>query len=153
MELTEQQKDTLRQIYGARGDVLEAVMVKRPIDCGVDERRARTAARECTNRIWRNSMRARSRRRSGVVTAAGVGSTRSTPVGHAPGVVVEVFKLATHAETSARHQLLTSNPEAGGMPEYTCAPSHCVQTDPPPDILSDRSARSAAGVLLGSQMK
>jgi hypothetical protein len=56
MELTDSQKQALRQMYLSKGDALESLMVSRMMDRGVDEESAHRAARECSNRIWRNSM-------------------------------------------------------------------------------------------------
>jgi len=56
MQLTDSQKQALRQMYLSKGDVFESLMVTKMMDRGVNEQTARSAARECSNRIWRNSM-------------------------------------------------------------------------------------------------
>ena len=95
MDLTEEQKDIVKQLYRAKGDVFEAVIVERLVDRGIPEDEARRAARECSNRIWRNSMT------SGALTGVLIG-TVFTPV-------VGAFAGSSMAAFVGYQTLLTSN--------------------------------------------
>ena len=79
MELTEEQKQTLRNLYYSKGDVLQAAMVERLVARGVDEDEAVQAARICSNRIWRNSMA------SGAFTGVVLGALFTPVVGGVAG--------------------------------------------------------------------
>jgi hypothetical protein len=48
--------NTVRQVGRAKGDVFEAMMVHGLVARGISEDRARSAARQCSNQIWRNGM-------------------------------------------------------------------------------------------------
>src|SRR4051812_36101929 len=63
----------LRRMFLAKGDAVEAAIAEGLVRRGVDEQDATDAARECSNRIWRNSMAA------GAVTGVIVGAI-GTPV-------------------------------------------------------------------------
>ena len=56
MKLSNEQIATLRQLYLAKGDVLEAAMTERLINRGIDEESARSAARQCSRKILTNSL-------------------------------------------------------------------------------------------------
>lgn len=47
---------TVRMFGKAKADPFEAVMVEGLLARGISEERAREAARECSNRIWRNGI-------------------------------------------------------------------------------------------------
>lgn len=96
MKLTEEHKLALRQIYYAKGDVLESLMTDGLVKRGVPEDRARQAARECSNRIWRNSMA------SGALTTLLV-STIGTPLagGFAGGSVAVAAGVGTFLTSDA----------------------------------------------------
>ena len=49
-------QETIRRLYLAKGDVVEAAIVEGLIRRGVTEASAQGAARECSNRMWRNGM-------------------------------------------------------------------------------------------------
>jgi hypothetical protein len=96
MQLTEEHKKALGQLYFAKGDVLEAILTERLVGRGVSEADAREAARECSNRIWRNSME------SGALATLLIG-TIGTPVagGFAGGSTAVVVGLGTFLTSDA----------------------------------------------------
>jgi hypothetical protein len=79
MGLSAQQIGVLKQIYRAKGDLLEAAMAERLISRGVDEETARSAARKCANKIWKNGML------SGAATTVVLGSLFTPVVGGIAG--------------------------------------------------------------------
>lgn len=64
---------SVRRLYVANGDAVEAAIAEGLIRRGVDEGEAHAAARECSRRVWRNGMM------SGAVTGVIVGAI-GTPV-------------------------------------------------------------------------
>lgn len=55
MELGVERMRIVKDLALAKGDVLETIMVERLLERGLDPEMARAAARECSNRIWRNA--------------------------------------------------------------------------------------------------
>ena len=85
MELSESQRAALRALYLARGDALEALMIDRLVARGVDEDRARAAARSCARKIWQNSLL------SGGATTLIVGTLFTPAVGAIAGSSMAVL--------------------------------------------------------------
>jgi hypothetical protein len=85
MELTESQMQALKKMYQAKGDALEALMFDRLVQRGIDEEAARKAARECSNRIWRNGMA------SGAFAGVVLGSIFTPVVGGFAGSSLAVY--------------------------------------------------------------
>jgi hypothetical protein len=99
MDLTDSQKETLRRIYFAKGDVFEAFMVDGLIARGIDENEAREAARQCSNRVWRNSMA------SGAFAAVVLGSLYTPFVGAIAGsslAGIVGFQTLLHSEACSQ---------------------------------------------------
>jgi hypothetical protein len=65
---------TLKKLGQAKADPFEMAMVERLVRRGIDEESARNAARECSNRIWRNGML------SGAAAAVVVGAVGKMPL-------------------------------------------------------------------------
>jgi hypothetical protein len=98
MELSEKQLSTLRQLYLSKGDALEAAMVEGLTSRGIEEDRARAAARACSNRIWRNGTL------SGATTAVLLGSIFTPVVGAVAGGSMAGFaawQTLLHSESCA----------------------------------------------------
>jgi hypothetical protein len=92
MELTDAQKQQLRQLFLARGD---AIIANRLIERGIDEDAVHEAARRCSNRIWKNSMA------SGALTGVLLGTIFTPVVGGIAGSSMAAlvgFQTLLHSE-------------------------------------------------------
>lgn len=87
--------ETIQMVYRAKGDLLEVQLVNGLMSRGVDEDRARAAARTCSNRVLRNGML------SGAVTGLIVGAIGTPVAGGVAG--------AAMAGVAAHHTFLQSD--------------------------------------------
>ena len=83
--------NVVRQFGSAKADPLEMLMVDGLRSRGIPEERARAAARECSNRIWRNGMV------TGAVTVVLVSATSANVPGAVAGGSVAASVASTHS--------------------------------------------------------
>lgn len=105
MDSQERKNPALKQLWEAKGDIFEAILVERLVQEGNTEVYARSLARRCSNQVWRNAS----------ISGGAVQLILRTPVGTAvagaAGALV-AFQTFLHSEACASitpantHQLL-----------------------------------------------